>query len=171
MKWIAIAGAVAGVHRKINSEIENNVRKVVREIIARGDGIVSGGALGIDYIATDEALLVDGRMYITIPSTLESYCSYIFQLVKEVVITEEQAQQLAHQLAEVKKRGFLVEGMDTVLNKDSFFNHIIKIIDRADELVAFHINQSEGTQDTIDKARKKGIPVTTFNYSVEWSSN
>ena len=52
MKWIAISGG----WRKINKEIEDDVRKTVREIISQGDGIVSGGALNVDYIALDEVL-------------------------------------------------------------------------------------------------------------------
>ena len=52
MKWIAIAGT----WKLINTRVEEDVRNEVREIIAHGDGIISGGALGVDYIATDEAL-------------------------------------------------------------------------------------------------------------------
>lgn len=160
MKWIAIAGG----WRKTNSQIEQDVKRVVREIISRGDGVVSGGALGVDYIATNEALLMNGQLKILIPSTLEVYRSHYFKRAEEEVVTREQAEMLIAQLEEVKKRGFLIEGTDTILSKEIYFNRITKIIESADELIAFHINQTEGTQDTINKAQKKGIPVKSFNY-------
>ncbi len=162
VKWVAIAGT----WKQINDELENEVRKQVKEIISQGNGIVSGGALGVDYIATDEALRHNGQLKILIPSTLEIYRNHYFARAQEVVVTKEQATLLITQLEEVKKRGYLVEGGDTILNKETYFNRITKIIESADELIAFHVNKSEGTQDTIDKANKKGIPVKVFSYSI-----
>lgn len=162
MKWVAIAGG----WRKTNSQVENDIRKTVRDVVSHGDGIVSGGALGVDYIATSEVLLADGKLKIIIPSTLEIYRNHYFKRAEEGVITKEQAEILISQLEEVKKRGCLVEGVDTVLNKETYFKRITKIIENADELMVFYINQTEGSQDTIDKAKKKGIPVKIFNYSI-----
>lgn len=162
MKWIAIAGG----WRKTNSQIEEDIKKIVREIISQGNGIVSGGALGVDYIATNEVLSMGGKLKIIIPSTLEVYRSHYLKRAEEGVITKEQAQILIFQLEEVKKRGCLIEGTDTVLNKETYFNRITKIIENADELIAFHINETAGTQDTIEKAKKKGIPVRIFNYLI-----
>lgn len=162
MKWIAIAGG----WRKTNSQIEEDIKKIVREIISQGNGIVSGGALGVDFIATNEALSMDGKLKIIIPSILEIYRSHYLKQAEERVITKEQAEMLIFQLEEVKKRGYLIEGTDTVLNKETYFNRITKIIENADELIAFHINETAGTQDTIEKAKKKGIPIRIFNYLI-----
>jgi hypothetical protein len=163
MKWIAIAGG----WRKTHSQIEKDIKKVVREIISRGDGIVSGGALGVDYIATKEALTLGGQLKIFIPSTLEVYKKHYFKRAEEGVITKKQVEMLITQLEEVKKKGYLIEGVDIILNKETYFNRITKIIESANELVAFHINETEGTQDTINKAKKKNIPVKIFNYLVK----
>ena len=38
------------------------------------------------------------------------------------------------------------------------------VVDVADELLAFQVNASSGTQDTVDRARLKGIPVVVFTY-------
>ena len=38
------------------------------------------------------------------------------------------------------------------------------VVDMADELLAFQVNASRGTQDTVDRARKKGIPIVVFTY-------
>jgi hypothetical protein len=166
MKWIAIAGG----WRKTDFQIEEDVKRTVREIISRGDGIVSDGALGVDYLATDEVLKLgcdSKQIKIFIPSTLEIYKAHYLNQAKERVVTEEQVKLLVSQLEKIKKMGALVEGKEIILNKETYFNRITEIIKNADKLVAFHVNKTEGTQDTIDKAKKKNIPVKIFNYLVE----
>ncbi len=165
MKWVAIAGA----WRKTNKQVEEDVRKTVKEIISQRNGIISGGALGVDYFATDEALKLgcdSKQIKIFIPSTLEIYKTHYFNRAKEGVVTEEQVKSLIAQLEKIKELNALVEGKDIILNKEIYFNRITEIIKNADELVAFHVNKTEGTQDTIDKANKKGISVKIFEYSI-----
>ena len=102
MKWIGISGS----WRKINREIEERLRKVVREIIQRGDGIVSGGALGIDYIALDEALKYDksaDRIKIFLPTTLEIYATHYRKHASLGTITGQQAENLISQLTKLKE--------------------------------------------------------------------
>ena len=59
-----------------------------------------------------------------------------------------------------------MEGTDSALNQKTYFNRIKQIVEKADELVAFHVNKSHGTQYTIELAKKKGIPVKIFSYSI-----
>jgi hypothetical protein len=40
-------------------------------------------------------------------------------------------------------------------------------VDVADELLAFQVNASGGTQDTVARARTKGIPVVMFTYQAQ----
>ena len=40
------------------------------------------------------------------------------------------------------------------------------VVDVADELLAFQVGGSAGTQDTVDRARLKGIPVALFTFPV-----
>lgn len=168
MKWIAIAGA----WRKTNLEIEKMIRKTVKNIIKKGEGVVSGGALGVDSLALDEALRNNPsatQIKILIPSSLETYATHYRNRAQEGVITAKQAEELIKQLTTLKdiNSQALIEGENRVLNKESYFDRITKIIDVSDELIAFHVNQSEGTQDTITKAQKKGIPVKVFSYTLE----
>lgn len=51
-KWIGISGS----WRVTTPEIERIVRAKTRDIIMAGDGIVTGGALNVDYQVTDEVL-------------------------------------------------------------------------------------------------------------------
>ena len=164
MKWIAIAGS----WRHTNFDIENQVREEVRSLLTRGNGLVSGGALGVDFFATDEALQAGidaSQLKIIIPSTLAIYSAHYLNRAGEGVITHGQADRLILQLEKVRALGCLVEGTAQIIDKEAYFNRITQIIDIADELIAFQVNDSEGTQDTIIKARNKGIAVKVFSYS------
>ncbi|MFZ4555726.1 MAG: hypothetical protein ACOYN8_05025 [Pseudanabaena sp.] len=163
MKWTAIAGS----WRHTNFDIENQVREEVRSVLILGNGIVSGGALGVDFFATDKALKAGidaSQLKIIIPSTLEIYSAHYLNRASEGVITHGQAETLILQLETVRSMVCLVEGTAQIIDKEAYFNRITQIIDIADELFAFQINDSEGTQDTIDKARNKGIGVKVFSY-------
>ena len=160
---------VAGSWRHTNFAIESQVREEVWSLLTLGNGLVSGGALGVDFFATDEALQADvdaSQLKIIIPSTLEIYSAHYLQRAKEGVITHGQAGTLMLQLETVRSMGCLVEGTAQIIDKAVYFNRITQIIDIADELIAFHVNDSEGTQDTINKARNKGIAVKVLNYRI-----
>jgi hypothetical protein len=163
MKWTAIAGS----WRHTNFDIENQVREEVRSLITLGNGLVSGGALGVDFFATDEALKTGTtQLKLIIPSTFEIYSAHYLQRASEGIITCRQAESLILQLETVRSMGCLVEGTAQIINKETYFNRISQIIDVADELIAFHVNNTEGTQDTIEKARNKGIAVKVYSYKV-----
>ena len=102
MKWIAISGS----WRKTNEKVENDVRETVRDIVARGDGIVTGGALNVDWFATDEVLQLDpgaNQIKVCLPAPLEQYVAHYCKRADEGVITHEQADQLTEQLRRLKE--------------------------------------------------------------------
>lgn len=175
MKWIGISGG----WRKTNQEIENKVRQVVREIIQRGDGIVSGGALGVDFIALDEALKSDPkaeRIKIFLPTTLIKYSEHYRKHARLGTITSEQAENLIKQLSKLKQINprALIENLDTNFTEETkkkmYYERNSKIVEEADELVAFHIkteaSEGMGIADAIEKAKVKGIPVKIFLYDL-----
>lgn len=168
MKWIAISGG----WRKNNEQTESDARKEVREIISRGDGIVSGGALGVDYFATEEALKINetaDKIRIFLPSTLEVYTKHYRNRANEGVITQEQAELLITQLEKLKKLNpdSIKENFENkIIDKEAYYQRIEEIIKASDELVAFHINESAGTQYTIDQAKLKGIPIKLSTYKI-----
>ncbi len=169
MKWIAISGS----WRKMNKELEQDVRKTVREIISQGDSIITGGALNVDYIAADEALKIDSiaeKIKIFLPATLEIFAAHYRKRAKEGVITEKQAEGLIAQLSKIKELNlsFLIENKNNkVINKSAYYERNSAIVEAVDELIAFHVNERAGTKDAIEKARKKGIPVKIFTYTIE----
>lgn len=175
MKWFGIGGS----WRKTNQEIDKKVRNIVCEIMTRKDGIVSGGALGIDFIVLDEALKADPRaerIKVFLPTTLKVYNGHYLKHALLKTITNEQARGLIDQLASLKKINpkVLVENLNTDFTektkKQMYYERNTKIVNASDELIAFQIRskQSEGlgTADTIKKAKTKNIPVQLFRYDL-----
>ncbi|MFA6097832.1 MAG: hypothetical protein WC788_09505 [Candidatus Paceibacterota bacterium] len=175
MKWFGISGS----WRKTNREIEEKVRLIVREIMTRGDGIVSGGALGVDSIALDEALKVDPgaqRIRIYLPTMLKAYAAHYQRHAVLGSITGKQAENLVSQLEALKKINpdALIEDPDEDFNEETkkrkYYKRNSAVVDVSDELVAFLARTKEseggGTRDTIEKARAKGIPVRLFEYGL-----
>ncbi len=169
MKWVSIGGS----WRKINRELEEDVRKATKEVMARGDAIISGGALGVDYIATDEALKSDPtakRIKIFLPTTLEIYIDHYRKRAKESVITEKQAENLAFQLERIKKNdpSAIIENKENkIVDDKTYAERDSAIIEIADEAIAFHVNQSLSTKENIKKIRQRGIPLKVFTYNIK----
>lgn len=172
MKYIGISGG----WRKTNNEVENAVRKTVREIIMQGNGIVSGGALGVDSVALAEALRQNPKgekIKIFLPTSLEIYAAHYHKRAQEEVITIEKAKNLINQLSRLKTANpeSLIENQkNTVVNKETYFERNSEIVKASDELIAFYIisemSDGLGTRDTIAKAKAKGIPVKIFTFNL-----
>lgn len=173
MKWVGISGG----WRKVNSEIENAVRATVSEIMKEGNGIVSGGALNVDYIALDEALKHDSkaeRIKIFLPTTLVKYSKHYRKHAKMGDITSLQAENLVSQLTKLKKTNpkALIENPDENFTeenkKNRYYERNSEVVKASDKLVSFRIRTSAseglGTADTVEKAKTKGIPVQEHDY-------
>lgn len=169
--------AISGGWRKTNPEIENKVRQVVREIIKRGNIIISGGALGVDFIALDEALKHDRKaekIKIFLPTTLKKYAQHYRKHARWGTIASQRVENLIKQLTHLKNINpqALIENPDTNFTEETkkrmYYERNSKIVEAANELIAFHIktktSKGMGTLDTIKKAKIKGIPVKVFQY-------
>lgn len=167
MKWIAISGS-----RKTDAKVEADVRKTVRAIFDHGDGIVAGGSLGVDFLATDEMLLLDPtarRIKIFLPATLARYAEHYRQRSKDRVITSDEAERLIAQLEAVKRanpNALHENTRNASVNEATYFERHNNILDTSEELIAFQVNESPGTADTIAKAEKRGMKVTKFSYTI-----
>jgi predicted Rossmann fold nucleotide-binding protein DprA/Smf involved in DNA uptake len=168
MKWVAVSGS----WRNTNQELEKNVRHKVREIIGNGKGLISGGALGVDYFVLDEVMHNDPncqKIKVFLPAELSVFKKHFYQSAEKGVITQKQADKLINQLQALQKRNkeALIEtpGVEE-LNKDAYYARNSKIIEAADQLIAFHVNNSSGVQDAINKAKQKGMPVKVFEYQI-----
>lgn len=167
MKWIGICGSREA---RPGTKAEEDVRREVATIISRGDGIVSGGALGIDYFATDEALKLNQsaeQIKIFLPTTLDIYKKHYRNRADEGVITKDEAEMLISQLVALKNANpdsLIGNPHNTVVDKATYYERNTAVLNASDEILAFRVTDSGGTQDTIDKAKEKGTPVKEFNY-------
>lgn len=165
MKWIGISGS----WRVSSEELRHDVQTSVAEVMQRGDGIVSGGALGVDQVATEEALKHNpdaDRIKIIIPSSLEVFAAHYRTRAKEGVITNEQAESLIGLLTVIKGKHALTEMDYTELNDETYRARNSEVVKVSNELLVFQVNNSAGTQDAIDKAHKLGIPVILKQYEI-----
>jgi hypothetical protein len=163
MTWVAISGS----WRYAPPGLPDAVRREVAAALAAGKKIVTGGALGVDYWATETALSIDqARLKVILPTSLAVYAAHYRRRATERVIPAEQAEDLIRQLETVARAGGLVEHPERpqVVDVTTYYLRNQDVVDMADELVAFQVNASGGTQDTVDRARLKGIPVTVFTY-------
>ncbi len=150
------------------------MREAVREILSRDGGIVTGGALNVDFFATDEALKIDPlAIRVFLPVTLRRYAIHYRKRADEGVITHEQAEVLIKQLSKLREMGqnSLVEDTkNIVVNKDTYFERNTAVVNASDALIAFHVNESVGVEDTVNKALKQGKPVRIFKYTISLES-
>jgi uncharacterized phage-like protein YoqJ len=167
MKWTAISGS----WRANTKEIERDVREAVKEIVTRGDGIVTGGALGVDLFATDEVLSLDPKaehIQVFLPATLERYTAHYQQRAEQGIITHAQADELIAQLTRLKSinpKALIEHSSNTVIDTATYYERNTEVINHSDELLGFQVNDSKGTQDAIDKMLALEKPAKVRKYS------
>ena len=173
-RWFGISGT----WRTTSGVVENDVRSAVRGITSRGDGVITGGALGVDYFAIDEALKSypdAAKLKIVIPASFDSYLEHLEAWANghdtgDPAITRAEADLLIDQLTKVRRANpaAIIEASGAApedIRKDAYFARNTVIAQLLDELLAFQVNNSAGTQDTIDKARTLGKQVIVHSYS------
>lgn len=164
MKWIIFTGT----WRTKNHEVEHDVRQAVREVLARGNGIITGGALGVDWFCMDEVLKQKGErnLKVIIPSKLETYIEHFYTAVDIGKIELEDCKRLEATLRQIKERNseVLIEMEFTSLSSSraEYFARDQAEVDIADAVYAFQVNKSTGTQDTINRAIKAGVPIELY---------
>jgi len=166
VKWYGVSGS----WRPISRELIDDVQIAISNIMEAGDGIVSGGALGVDYIATRKALQHNpkaNRIKIIIPASLEIFSTHFRKQAEQGVIMSEQAETLIELLTVIRDKGSLTEMGYTELDTESYYARNSEVVHASNELLAFQVNNSSGTQDTIDKAHSSGKTVTLKQYRIE----
>jgi len=169
MEWYGITGS----WRKTSKKVESDVRMSVRDIIVLGDGIVTGGALNVDWFATDEALKHNPdatQIKVCIPSTLERYATHYRNRADEGVITYEQAEKLIEQLTRLKTANpaaLIEHPTNKVMDETTYFQRNTQVVELSDVMIGFQVNGSKGVQDTIDKAAAQGKRVQLKKYTIE----
>lgn len=163
MKWIIFTGA----WRLTNGEVESDVREATREVINRGDGIVTGGATGVDYFCMDEYFKIDPsctKIRIFIPAKLDHFINDYHKNWCHSPVTSKDIDKLEVLLKKIQKANpaaFLeFKKSDGDITQNYYDDRHNEEVAFSDEVYAFHVNSSDGTQDTINKARAAGLPIT-----------
>jgi hypothetical protein len=162
MKWVIFTGT----WRLTNKELENDVRLAARRVFEAGDGLVTGGATGADYFAMDEFVKLNPdctRIRIFIPARLEHFIADYRKNWKPHPITDLDIDNVEHILNLIKARNpsalFEVKKDEGDISQTEYDLRHNEEVTFSDEVYAFQVNNSTGTQDTIDKAKAAGMPV------------
>lgn len=161
MKWILFTGT----WRLTDSRVESDVRNSAREVITRGDGIVTGGATGVDYFAMDEAVKIDttcSRLKVVIPADLESYIEDYRANWCQAPVTMDDINKLASLLRKINtaNSSHFIEMPYNTITQEHYNRRDAEEVRLADEVYAFQVNGSSGTQDTIMKAIASGVKIS-----------
>jgi hypothetical protein len=169
MKWILFTGT----WKLVNQDVENDVRGAAREVLSRGDGIVTGGATGVDYFAMDEAMKMfpdASRLKVVIPAMFKSYVYDYHTNWCLTPVTIEAINELENLLRQIKETNpkALIEMPNDIITQDHYNDRHDEEVKISNEVYAFQVNNSTGTQDTIDKAAKSGLPISLHKkYTIE----
>lgn len=162
MKWVIFTGT----WRLVNKEVENDVRHAAREVFKRGDGLVTGGATGVDYFAMDEFLRLNPectRIRIFIPARLTHFIDDYRKNWKHKPIDDADIDNLENLLRIIEERNpaavFEVRKDTGDISQDEYDLRHNEEVTFSDEIYAFQVNNSSGTSDTITKAKAAGLPI------------
>src|ERR1035437_1477155 len=133
MKWILFTGT----WRLTNKDVEHDVRVAVRKVLSLGDGIVTGGATGVDYFAMDEAMKLypdASRLKVIIPAILKSYIYDYYTNWCIEPVTKETIKNLDVLLHKIKKVNpdSLIEMPNDIITQEHYnlrHNEEVKISD------------------------------------------
>lgn len=170
MRWIIFTGT----WRLINKEVENDVRQEARHVFERGDGLVTGGATGVDYFAMDEFIKLNPsctRIRVFIPARLDHFIADYKKNWKHKPIEDIDIENLEYLLKIIKERNpsavFEVRKNSGDITQDEYDLRHDEEVTFSDEVYAFQVNKSSGTGDTINKANKAGLPIGLHkNYTI-----
>jgi len=164
---------ISGSWRYTNRKIEEDVRTEVQRILEKeNSGIISGGALGVDFFATDEALILDPnaeRILVFLPTTLVKYAEHYLKRAAEGIIHKQQARKLIGQLEVFLERNpsaIIENPRKKVVSKREYFERIRKMVDVATDTSAFQVNKSGGVQYSIDYTRSQGKKARVKRYTI-----
>ena len=169
MKWIGISGS----WRYSTPQLEIDLRREVSKIMAEGNGVVVGGALGVDFKVTRIVLKRDPsikHIKIFLPTDLPSYVKHLNKRVSEGIISAKEAHQLIKQLETVKHRrpeAIIEPPRPKKVNQRSYYARNGYIVQGVDEIIAFQVNNSPGTENAVKQAHILHKKVTKFSYTVK----
>lgn len=169
MKWALFTGS----RSPVNVEVENDVRAAVQEVIAKGDGVLTGGAAGVDYFAMSEVAALNAldKLRIILPTKLEIFVEHYKQAEKDGKIEKKVCDDLLQLLQSIYEKSpisFLEMPFEQITLQE-YFARDEEEVKYSDYVYAFQVNDSVGTGHTVKKAQEAGLPIITYKtYSIKW---
>lgn len=160
-----------GSWRYTRADIEHDVRADVARVMEDGHHVIAGGALGVDQWAMDAAFQMDltaARLRVVLPTTFDVYAAHLRRRVIEGATTSDRVEPLIDLISRIQsaRSGAIIPGTAIVCTTDTYYARNSVMNDMAEMVYAYHVNDTAGTADQIEKARIKGIPVTVRTYHV-----
>ncbi|MEK6871895.1 MAG: hypothetical protein AABX16_03250 [Nanoarchaeota archaeon] len=180
--WIGISGS----WRTINQRVVNDISEIVREVIKKKRGILTGGALGVDYITT-EIVLKEGdpkrQLRVVLPVKREAYIEHLTKSYFSDVIDLSQTEHLTDQLMYInnyfpeiifdqthfKESEFLKPENKSYRNKSYYFRNGL-IAYGCNGLVGFSVNKSQGVFNTMRSIVSMHKPSFSIGYTINPNS-
>lgn len=161
--------AILGTWKSIKMDIADDVEPLTRQVIQRGDRIITGGSPGVEYVVASESLKWDPKaekLEIVMPMGFDLYKSHLLKSAVRHVIDKEEADNIIEQLRQLRiVSNTVVKAMkSTEFSPKALADRNIAIANVADELIAFQINDSTDVEAAIKHARKREIPVRIMHY-------
>lgn len=164
MKWILFTGT----WHLCTEEVAKDVREQALKVLNEGNGIVTGGATGVDYVAMMEAMKFDPngkRLQICLPTNIDNYIlDYHTNWIKDLVTHEvvEELKLCIEDLNGSSPENIHTLPYDNEITQDHYdMRHNVEV-ELSDEVYVFHVNNSHGTGDTVEKAKEAGLPITFY---------
>ncbi len=143
------------------------MRLAARQDFENGDGLLTGGATGVDYFAMDEFVKHNPdctRIRVFIPARLDHFIADYRKNWKHSPVDDLAIDNLEKVLRLIKERNpsamFEVKKSEGDITQDLYDIRHDEEVTFSDEVYAFQVNNSSGTQDTIDKSKAAGLPIT-----------
>ena len=170
--WVGITGS----WRTINQRVVDDVTEIVRYITSNGFGILTGGALGVDYIATEIVLREQENpkqyLKIALPINRSDYLKHFMNSSLSSRIHTSQMEAIAKQIVYINKnfpeiifdascfdQNEFLKPINEKYREDcySFRNNLV--VYGCDGLMPFLVNESNGVKDAIRGAKSMGKPI------------
>ncbi len=162
--WVGISGSL-GVRLP---DVDRDVTREVERLVKRGTGIVTGGAPGVDMLAMDAALRIDptgSHLKVVLPCAFPMFLRYVNALALHDIISHEDATHLSKLLATARSRGCCIEHPEfPKITQEAFSFRNAEVVRLSGKLLAFHVDNSGGTMNTIRHALRAGKDVYRFTY-------
>lgn len=163
MKWIYLTGTTGMTTKRVEIDVHNSVR----EILSNGNSMIVGGTQGVELFAMTEMLAKDPtctHIRVILPAKLPTYIQFLFTKQQNGAMTQEEYVLLENALNAIQKANpsAILELKHTLITSTEQRERVTECIKYCDEVFAFQVESSQGTQETVLKAADMQRPIVLY---------